>query len=610
MKNFIRLAAAVPELRVGGVTFNCDAILRLYRTAVEHGAAVVVFPELAVTGCSCGDLFLQQQLAVAAERGLQKLAEAAGNTVMIVGVPLLQRGKLFNCAAILQNGEVCGIVAKNALSNAEKRYFAPAKESAFATLPVFEAEGVRFGVEIGNDLFTVLPPSSEQVLAGAQVIFNPSSMPALGGKCDFVRETVKMHSARLCGGYVFCGAGVHESTADAVYSGQALIAVNGEVTAENRAFERNGSVIYSDFNGIWMDLLRRRNGVFQESLWEDWRRGSASFELASLPESPDLAHYRAERMPFVPADEAGCRKYCAELVQIQIAALAKRMEHTRMKWVLGLSGGLDSTLALLSAAYCRDQFHFPADAVMAVGMPGFGTSGRTRGNAEKLAEILHVPYRTIPIGEAVAGHFRDIGHDPAVQDVVYENAQARERTQILMDVANGCGGLVLGTGDLSEIALGWCTYNGDHMSMYCVNGSIPKTLVRYMVRYYAEIMPEARAVLLDILDTPVSPELLPGKQHTEELIGSYELHDFFLYYFIRYGADPVTLLDLASSVFTEHSREEILPVLRKFLTRFFSQQFKRNSMPDGAKVCDIALSPRGDWQMPSDAVMDEWLKDC
>ncbi|MBO5688886.1 MAG: NAD(+) synthase [Lentisphaeria bacterium] len=609
MKNFIRMAAAVPELRVGGVSFNCEAILRQYRAAVENGAAVVVFPELAVTGSSCGDLFLQQQLISAAEAGLQKLADAAGDTVMIVGVPLARRGRLFNCAAVLQKGTICGIAVKNVLSNGEKRYFSSAGLSPFSSLPLFEtASGnFRFGVEIGSDLFAVTPPSAGlAVSGGAQVIFNPSAMAAVAGRGDFIRETVRNHSARICGGYVFCNAGVHESTADAVYSGQSLIAVNGSIAAENRLFDRAGSVIYTDFNGAWMDQVRCRKGIFFDSAQEDWRSIQGE-KLADLPASPDLTCCPVERLPFVPSEETSCRSWCAELVQMQTAALAKRMEHTRMKWVVGLSGGLDSTLALLSAVHCRNMYNFPADSVLAIGMPGFGTSGRTKGNAEKLAEILQVPYRTIPIGEAVAGHFRDIGHDPAVLDVVYENSQARERTQILMDVANGCGGLVLGTGDLSEIALGWCTYNGDHMSMYSINGSIPKTLVRYMVSYYAEILPEAREVLLDILHTPVSPELLPGKQHTEELIGSYELHDFFLYYFVEYGADPATLAVLAERAFPEWSRAQILPVLRKFLIRFFSQQFKRNAMPDGPKIGPVSLSARGDWQMPSDAVMDEWL---
>ena len=483
MSKFIRLAAAVPELRVGGVAYNCDIIQCMYHAASEKGAAVVVFPELAVTGCSCGDLFLQERLLDAAEAGLQKLAEATSRTVMIVGVPLLRNGKVFNCAAVLQNGAVCGIVAKEMLNSMEKRWFSPARLSAFSSLEVFDAGVCRFGVEIGSELLAVKPQSADLALAGAQVILNPSAMPAVGGQFDFIRETVRNHSARICGGYVFCNAGGHESSADAVYSGQALIAVNGRIAAENQIFDRAGSVIYTDFNGGWMDHVRRRNGVFSDSE-ADCLRGVTGTDLAELPVSPDLSFAPAERLPFVPSEPAACRAWCSELVRLQAAALAKRMEHTRMKWVVGLSGGLDSTLALLSAVYCRDQYHFSADSVIAVGMPGYGTSGRTKGNAEKLAEILKVPYRTIPIGDAVAGHFRDIGHDPAVQDVVYENAQARERTQILMDVANGCGGLVLGTGDLSEIALGWCTFNGDHMSMYAINGSIPKTLVRHMVAYY------------------------------------------------------------------------------------------------------------------------------
>lgn len=611
MKDFFRLAAAVPETRVGGVGFNCAAILKLYKDAVAHGAAAAVFPELAVTGYTCGDLFSQERLLSAAEDGLNELAAAAGATVMIVGVPVRRGSRLFNCAAVLQNGAVRALVAKSILPNYrefyEKRQFSPACEAPdeLGMPTVFRAGGLRFGVEICEDLWTVKPPSADLALAGAQVIFNPSAGTALAGKGDFRRDLVKSHSARLCAAYVLSGAGVHESTSEAVFAGHALIGVNGVLAAENRRFGRAGSVVYADVNCRWLDTLRRTETSFNDCFADAEVREIA---LDDVPESQDLEHFRTVRRPFVPEDPAKRLERCAEIAEIQTAALAKRMEHTGMKWVVGLSGGLDSTLALLTAAACRDKLQLPADTVRAVGMPGFGTTSRTRGNAEKLAEILHVPYRTIAIGDAVNAHFRDIGHDPAVQDVVYENAQARERTQILMDVANGCGALVLGTGDLSEIALGWSTFNGDHMSMYGVNCSVPKTLVRHMVAYYADILPEARAVLLDILDTPVSPELLPGKQYTEELIGSYELHDFFLYYFIKYGADPETLLELAAKTFAPLDRETIRPVLKKFLTRFFSQQFKRNASPDGPKVGTIALSPRSDWRMPSDATAEEWLR--
>ena len=609
MKHFFRAAAAVPETRVGGVAFNCKAIRELYREAASHGAAAVVFPELAVTGYTCGDLFSQERLLDAAAAGVQELAEATGDTVMIVGAPVRRESRLFNCALVLQNGAVRGAVAKSVLPNYrefyEKRQFSPANEAPedLGVPKIFRAGDFVFGIEICEDLWTVKPPSADLALAGAQVIFNPSAGTALAGKGEYRRELVRSHSARLCAGYVLSGAGVHESTSEAVFAGHALIGVNGVIAAENRRFERTGSVIFADINCRWLETARRTETSFNECVSD----GAAEVGLDPVPESPDLEHFRVSRRPFVPEDPAHRRERCAEIAEIQTAALAKRMEHTGMKWVVGLSGGLDSTLALLTAAACRDKLGLAADAVRAIGMPGFGTTSRTKGNAEKLAEILHVPYRTIPIGDAVNAHFRDIGHDPAVQDVVYENAQARERTQILMDVANGCGALVLGTGDLSEIALGWSTFNGDHMAMYGINCSVPKTLVRHMVAYYAEILPEAADVLRDILDTPVSPELLPGKQHTEELIGSYELHDFFLYYFIKYGADPETLLELAAKAFAPLDREAVRPVLKKFLTRFFSQQFKRNASPDGPKVGTIALSPRSDWRMPSDAVADEWL---
>ncbi len=608
MKHFVRLAAAVPELRVGGVSFNCNAILQCYDEAVSCGASVVVFPELAVTGCSCGDLFFQDRLLDAAEAGLDRLAARCGRTVMVVGVPVRRGGRLLNCAAVLQHGRICGFAGKvfpgRGQGKEECRYFSSVRETAdgFAGPQIFRAGELTFGVEIGDDGSALVPSSAELVMAGAQVIFNPSAALALAGTIRRRREALREFSSRMRGVIVSVGAGCLESTADAVYSGQAVIARHGDVLAENSPLERTQSIIYADMNPRWTDHVRRTDGSMEEG-------GIAVPEqvLDALPESPDLTYFPVHRLPFVPEDPRECRDYCAGIAAIQVSALAKRMEHTHAKWVVGLSGGLDSTLALLAAAACRDQLKLPPDAVEAVGMPGFGTSGRTKTNAEKLSEILHVPYRTIPIGDAVMGHFRDIGHDPEKLDVVYENAQARERTQVLMDVANGCGGLVLGTGDLSEIALGWCTYNGDHMSMYGINGSLPKTLIRKVVAYYAEILPEAAAVLLDILDTPVSPELLPGKQYTEELIGSYELHDFFLYYFMRYGADPETLLVLAAKAFAPLDGAEIRPVLEKFVKRFFGQQFKRNAGPDGAKVTPFGLSARGDWKMPSDAVADEWL---
>ena len=474
---------------------------------------------------------------------------------------------------------------------------------------VFDCEGgPRFGVEICEDLWAVVPPSSQLAIGGAQVVFNLTAGNELVAKADFRRDLVVNQSARLSGAYVLAGAGVHESTADVVFSGHAMIAFNGRLVAENARFDRQSSIVFADVKPAWTDSLR--------AYWTSFNDAASAatvtrVPLPAAPESPDLRHARLAPRPFVPSDAAARSERCHEIFSIQTAGLAKRIEHTGAKrLVVGVSGGLDSTLALLVCAKTCVLLGLPPPFICAVTMPGFGTSRRTRGNAAKLAAKLGAELRTIPIGPAVLRHFKDIGHDPARHDVVYENAQARERTQILMNLANAEGGLLVGTGDLSEIALGWSTFNGDHMSMYNVNGSVPKTLIRYLVEYHASVSePDLAAVLRDVARTPVSPELLPGAQHTESLIGRYELHDFFLYYFMKFGETPEDLALLAEQAFGDEARpEEIRDALAIFLRRFIGQQFKRNAAPDGPKVGTLALSPRGDWRCPSDLSPAVWCR--
>lgn len=625
MKGFYRLAAAVPVLRVGDPTFNVDRIVELYHEAVAQGAAAVLFPELAVTGYSCGDMFEQIALTDAADAALARLiAETEGSTtVVIVGTPLRVESRLFNAAAVIADGCLLGFPLKEYLPNYrefyEKRQFNSVREfegdrvvfngvdvPAGSGL-VFCAEGsFRFGVEICEDLWSVIPPSSNLALGGAQVVFNLTAGNELVSKADFRRSLVINQSARISGTYVMAGAGVHESTSDVVFSGHALIAVNGRLVAENERFSRQSTLIYSDIKPAWSDSLR--------ASWTSFNDCVATSPVERLPipallESPDLKHFEISSRPFVPSDDAARSARCHEIFSIQTAGLAKRVEHTGAKrLILGVSGGLDSTLALLVCAKTCDLLGLPRSFICAITMPGFGTTKRTKGNAETLAKTLGVELRTIRIDTSVEQHFKDIGHDAGNQNVVFENSQARERTQILMDIANAEGGILVGTGDLSEIALGWSTFNGDQMSMYNVNCSVPKTLIRYLVEYDASISDDALAgVLRDVIQTPVSPELLPGNQHTELLIGRYELHDFFLYYFMKFGETPDTLAALAAEAFGDTATaEEIATALKVFLSRFLSQQFKRNTSPDGPKVGTMALSPRGDWRCPSDMSGAVW----
>ncbi len=633
MFGIFKCAAAVPEIRVGDTAFNAEKIIALYLEAADNGAAAVVFPELCISSYTCGDLFFNRDLLANSMAALEKIiASSAGKKCIgIVGLPVLAEHALFNCAAVFGDGEIYALIGKSVLPNYrefyEKRQFKSVRELpgmsvviggkrlAIGNNTVFEStNGFRFGVEICEDLWGVIPVSSQLALSGAEVIFNPSAGTELVGKAEFRRKLVAMQSARIVGGYVFSGAGVHESTSDMVFGGHAFIAENGRILEVNQRFQRNNSIIYAD-----IDVEKLQNGRMSESSFNE-------FSSASLPDGGltcrrigvcrvnesghDCRHLRLEKMPFVPADDSRRVENCREILQIQTAAMAKRWEHTRAKkLVIGLSGGLDSTLAALVCAESAKLLKKPSADVLAITMPGFGTGSRTRGNAEKLAELLGMELRIIPIAEAVKQHFLDIGHDGKTLDITYENAQARERTQILMDVANKEDGIVVGTGDLSEIALGWSTFNGDQMSMYNVNASVPKTLIKYLVEFAAEQAGtgELRSVLLDVAATPISPELLPpdkdGKiaQKTENIVGRYILHDFFLYHFIKSGFGLKKLEFLADCAFAgEIDPEEIHRTLELFARRFIGQQFKRHASPEGPKVGTIALSPRGDWRMPAD----------
>ena len=635
MFGFYRIAAAVPRVDVADVAFHTAEILRLYRQACAKKAAAVVFPELALTGYSAGDLFFHPLLQKAAGNGLRALADATAGeeTLLIVGAPLALCDRLYNAAFVLGTGHILGAVPKQILPNYrefyEKRQFCSGRgivggtaEVAGETVPfgtdlIFDdGRGFRFGVEICEDLWSVVPPSSYLALGGALAIFNPSAGTELVAKADYRRELVKQQSARILGAYVLASAGVTESTTDVVFGGHSLIADNGRLAVESERFRRDGSIVFAD-----IDFEKLTAARLSESSFRDGRLPvGMSFRAVAIPtapQAPDWEFAWNPPRPLVPP-EAERRERCREILQIQSAGLAKRVRCSHAKtMVIGVSGGLDSTLALLVGCECAELLGMPKTAIRALTMPGFGTTGRTRGNGERLCEALGVDLREVNITEAARQHFRDIGHDPAVRDTAYENVQARERTQILMDIANQTGGLVVGTGDLSEIALGWSTYNGDHMSMYGVNCSVPKTLIRFMLETVAEEKGGALAeVLRDIIATPVSPELLPPdpngaiEQKTEEILGPYELHDFFLYHFMKYQASPAKIRALAVAAWRDVYDEKLIgETLERFLKRFFRQQFKRSCSPDGPKVGSIALSPRGDWRMPSDASDRVWSDD-
>ena len=630
MHGFYRIAAAVPKVRVANVDFNVEQMADLWRIAADQNAAVVLFPELSISSYSCGDLFFQRRLHESVEAGLKKLlALSAGlDTVAVAGAPVWHTGRLYNCAVVMQRGRILGVVPKSFVPEHkeyyEKRWFAGGKairdatvslagcDAPFGTDLLFEGGGLCFGVEVCEDLWSVVPPSSHQALAGATLLLNLSASDEIVGKSDYRAQLVSQQSARCMAAYAYASCGMGESTTDVVFGGDAMICENGALLERGERFLDESQIIFADVDLQRLETMRLSEGSFADGDVRPFRRVA----LRKFP-LPQQLNRRIDPLPFVPSKKSERAKRCREIFAIQAAALQKRLEHIGAQTcVLGISGGLDSTLALLAVRRTYEILGRDSRDIVCVTMPGFGTTGRTLGNAEKLCEGLGVTLRHIDITEACRAHFAQIGHDPEKHDIVFENVQARERTQVLMDLANELGGIVVGTGDLSESALGWSTYNGDHMSMYAINVGVPKTLIRYLVGWVAdEVYPDLAPVLHDILDTPVSPELLPpeeGKicQKTEEVVGPYELHDFFLYHFIKSGATPRKILFLAVHAFgNRYDEATIRKWLGVFLRRFFTQQFKRSCMPDGPKVGTIALSPRGDWRMPSDAQVAEWIKE-
>jgi NAD+ synthase (glutamine-hydrolysing) len=640
---FLRVAVASPELRVADVDFNARQVAAAMQAASQQGCRLAVFPELCLTAYTCADLFYQALLRDQARKGLLAVAEASARhgLAAVVGLPLEAGGRLYNCAALVHGGRVLGLVPKSYLPNTneyyEDRWFTSGKASPvrsvelggeavpFGTDLLFAAVDVPdcvIGLEICEDLWAVNPPSGDLALAGATLLLNPSASNELLGKAEYRRDLVRQQSARCLAAYLYAGAGPGESSTDVVFAGHSLIAENGILLAETERFQFATQLAAAD-----VDLQRLKHERLKSSSFADAQPRQAyrvlRFEVArggdgDLADVGDLKR-PLSATPFVPADPAQRARHCQEIFALQSTGLARRLKHTGSRRVtLGLSGGLDSTLALLVTIRAFGRLGLPPEGILALTMPGFGTTARTQTNAEKLAGLLGVTLRSIPIRDAVRQHFADIGHAEAAHDVTYENAQARERTQILMDLANQEGALMVGTGDLSELALGWCTYNGDHMSMYHVNAGVPKTLVRYLVEWCAdaEFSGEVSVVLRDICATPITPELLPLgagdtlEQKTEAAIGPYVLHDFFLFYTVRHQFAPRKVFYLARQAFgAAYAPDEILRWMRVFYGRFFSQQFKRSVMPDGPKVGSVALSPRGDWRMPSDASGAGWEKD-
>lgn len=627
--DFIKVASACPMTRVSDVDYNVENILMCINEAHKKNCKFIVFPELCVTSYTCGDLFLQEHLLKKAYSGIEYILNNTKNIDMLiaVGSTLISGSTLYNCAYLLFKGKILGIVPKSYIPNYsefyEKRWFTEGisitnqkvdvpfqKDIPFGTDLIFSSNLGNFGVEICEDLWVTIPPSSYLSLMGAHIIGNLSASNELVSKADYRRNLISNQSARSMCGYIYSSAGVHESTTDVLFSGHLIISENGSLLKENNRFQRDNEIIYSDVDLFRLKAERMKNLSFRDSAkFINKIPSIVKFEFSDT-EIKDFDRF-IDKHPFVPSSDQERDLRCREIFNIQAASLAKRLEHTHsQKAVVGISGGLDSTLALLVIVKTFELLNLDKKNIVTITMPGFGTTDRTYNNALDLCRELGTDLREINIVKAALQHFEDIGHDKDIHDVTYENVQARERTQILMDVANKEGGLLIGTGDLSELALGWCTYNGDHMSMYSVNPSIPKTLVRYLVKYVAQN--ESNSIvsdtLMDILDTPVSPELLPKDskgeiaQKTEDIVGPYELHDFFLYHFIKHGSTKERIFFLAQHAFKDdYSGEEIQKWLDKFMYRFFTQQFKRSALPDGPKVGSISLSPRGDFRMPSDA---------
>ena len=635
---FIKVASAVPSVKVADCKYNVEQIEQQIILAEGQGVEIIVFPELSLTGYTCQDLFRQNLLLETTESAMLMLLDFTRqlNIISIVGLPIAVGDLLLNCAAIIQKGQILGIVAKEYLPNYnefyEKRWFASVQdlrttELRFAgnqinlsfTPQIFvTCDGVRFGVEICEDVWAPTPPSNHLALAGADIIFNLSASDELIGKHDYLCKLLAQQSARTITGYAYSSAGFGESTQDVVYGGNALIFENGHLLQSGPRFAMTPQMQVAQIDVERLRTERRGNTTYvnaqRRMIGEDVILKNAHSILPKdfVLERPVDAH------PFIPSPDM-MEKSCEEILNIQVMGLAKRLVHTGcQKVVIGISGGLDSTLALLVCAMTFDKLGLNRSGIIGVTMPGFGTTDRTYTNAIKLMQSLHITIREISIAKSVTQHFEDIGHDISVHDTTYENSQARERTQILMDVSNQEGGLVIGTGDLSELALGWCTYNGDHMSMYAVNASIPKTLIACLVKFVAGTKDaDTSATLHDVVDTPISPELVPAdedgniQQKTEDLVGPYELHDFFLYYFMRHGFRPMKIFLLAQKAFEGQYDDDVIKHwLKTFFRRFFSQQFKRSCLPDGPKVGSISLSPRGDWRMPSDASSELWLREC
>ena len=647
---FIKVAACTPEIQVADVDFNVDKIISQLEKCREEGVKVAVFPELCITGYTCQDLFFQNALLDKAMEGVVKIAKTTADSDMLVavGVPVRANGKLYNCAAAIQDGEVRAFVPKTHLPNYnefyEARHFAlyrgecaaidlreygqlefipPMEQTIFVCEEIPE---LVVGFELCEDLWVADPVSNYLAKAGATLICNLSASDEVIGKDSYRRQLVSNQSARLVAGYIYCSAGDGESTQDMVFSGHNIIAENGSILAESRLFENGITISEIDFKKLVFE--RRKISTYPASAEWDYSSKDSGFldkdnisrERFSLEIGETALTRKFAKTPFIPSNQAERNERCHLILQMQSHGLMKRIAHTHSKTVvIGISGGLDSTLALLVCVMAMDLLKRPHTDIVAVTMPCFGTTKRTRSNAEILCDALGVTFREVDISKAVLQHFEDIGHDYNDHSVVFENGQARERTKVLMNIANQVSGMVVGTGDLSELALGWATYNGDHMSMYGVNASIPKTLVRHIVQYYGDTCTSdtLRDVLYDILDTPVSPELLPTDesgtemtQKTEDLVGPYELHDFFLYYGIRWGFEPSKVKRLAKYAFEGDYPDQVIDKwLKTFYRRFFSQQFKRSCLPDGAKIGSVTLSPRGDWRMPSDAVAKLWLED-
>ncbi len=632
---YVRVAAAVPMVHLADCQANAEECFNLVQEAAKQKVQIVCFPELSITGYTCADLFHNQQLITDAENALQWLIEQTAkiNIIVIVGLPVRCGNSLFNAAAVLRGGKIVAVNAKTWLPNYnefyEHRWFAPAVSAVrdsitlcnqtvkFGRNLIFDGGEVSFAIEICEDLWTPIPPSSVESLAGAHLIFNLSASDEVLGKHRYLRSLIEQQSARCIAGYIYASSGFGESSTDLYFAGNGLIAENGTMVAESQRFSMDKQLVVTDIDIEKLIADRQKNSTFMTGA------GVVRNELYTVvpihfPENKTSDLLRTiDASPFVPSDEANRQQNCQEIFSIQTGALAHRLQHIGCKRaVVGISGGLDSTLALLVTAKTFDQLGISRKNIIGITMPGFGTTNRTYNNAVAMMRALGVDCREISIKAACEQHFADIGHDSAVHDVTYENSQARERTQILMDVANKENAIVIGTGDLSELALGWCTYNGDHMSMYAVNAGVPKTLVKYLVKYVAdfEIDADAKPYLYDVIDTPISPELLPADcngniaQKTEDLVGPYELHDFYLYHFVRNGFAPEKIYYLAKKAFAGAYTDDVIDKwLKVFVRRFFTQQFKRSCMPDGPKVGSVSLSPRGDWRMPSDSAW-KWLQ--